>query len=70
MYTEQDLQHLEQFFKTVTFPQEIQLTECEKITEVTKFVNASLSTCRANMGVKTFAAAYDRLVTLKDLLSK
>ena len=37
MYTEQALSELEQFFKSVTIPQEIQLTPDQKIVDVEKF---------------------------------
>lgn len=68
MYTEQQLAELEQYFISVTLPAEIRLSQCENIVDVKKFINAELSTCRANMS-KTFEAAYDRLVTLKKILS-
>jgi hypothetical protein len=68
MYTENDINELEQFFKSVTLPKEIQLSQCEKVTDVAKFISSSLATCRANMGQNAFAAAYDRLVKLKELL--
>lgn len=70
MYTENELIELEQYFKSVTLPKEIQLSQCEKVIDVTKFINSSLASCRANAGVKAFEAAYDRLVKLKELLQK
>jgi hypothetical protein len=68
MYTEKDINELEQFFKSVTLPQEIQLTKSEKVIDVKLFVKTSLSVCRSNQGQKAFTAAYDRLVKLKELL--
>ena len=70
MYTENDLAELEQYFKSASLPKGIQLSQCEKVTDVTRFINNTLASCRANMGVKAFEAAYDRLVTLKELLQK
>ena len=68
MYTESQLNELEQFFKSATLPKEIQLSQCEKVTDVKKFINTSLANCRAGKGLKTFEAAYDRLMKLKELL--
>lgn len=70
MYTEKELIELEQYFKTASLPKEIQLTQCEKVIDVKKFINTSLANCRAGMGLRTFEAAYDRLVKLKELLDK
>ena len=70
MYTEKELIELEQFFNSTSLPKEVQLTQCELITDVSLFIKTSLDICRANMGQKTFEAAYDRLVKLKELLQK
>ena len=68
MYTDKEINELEQFFKSAALPEEIQLTRCEKVVDVSEFIKTSLSVCRANMGQKTFEAAYDRLVKLKEVL--
>jgi hypothetical protein len=68
MYTENELIELEQYFKSVTLPAEIRLSQCENIIDVKKFITTSLANCRAGMGLKTFEAAYDRLMKLKELL--
>lgn len=70
MYTEKELIELDQYFKSTPLPQDIQLSQCEKVTDVLLFTKTSLDICRANMGQKTFEAAYDRLVKLKELLQK
>lgn len=70
MYTPEQLNELEQYFKTVTLPAEIQLSQCEKIFDVPKFVKTQLNTLRSSEGAKVFTSYYDRLVKLKELLEK
>ncbi len=65
MYTEKDLQELEQFFNTAKFPDEIHITKDQKIIDVIKFIRGHLAFARANIGKNTFASFYDRLVLLK-----
>jgi hypothetical protein len=70
MYTKEQIDELEQYFKSVSLPEDIRLSRCEMVIDVPKFINSSLASCRANMGVKIFESAYDRLITLKELLQK
>jgi hypothetical protein len=70
MYTEKDINELEQFFKTVSLPKELQLTPDQKITDVKKFYENHLAAVRANIGKNTFNSFYDRLVKMKELLQK
>jgi len=68
MYTEKELNELEQFFKSTTLPKEIQLTRDQRVSDVKKFIDSHLQVCRGNLNNKAFQSFYDRLVKLKDLL--
>ena len=70
MYTEQELNELEQFFKSATLPHQIELIPSQKIIDVSKFIDSHLAAARNNIGKNTFSAFYDRLVMLKTLIQK
>jgi hypothetical protein len=65
MYTEKDLQELEQFLNAAVFPEEIQLTKDQKIIDVPLFIKGHLAFAKDNIGKSIFASFYDRLVLLK-----
>nr|WP_165758800.1 hypothetical protein [Niastella yeongjuensis] len=50
-------------------PAQIQLSQSEHIADVKKFKDAHLIACRSNIGNNTFSAFFNRLVTLKKILS-
>jgi hypothetical protein len=66
MYTEKDLQELEQFFKGKDLPKEVEVVQSQKVVDVKKFIAGHLACARANVGKPTFASFYDRLVKLKE----
>jgi hypothetical protein len=68
MYTEQNLNELQQFFDTVKLPAQIQLTKDQKIIDVEKFVKGHMDCARSNIGKNAFLSFYNRLVGLKELL--
>jgi hypothetical protein len=56
--------------KNVELPEEIELTQSQKITNVKKFIAGHLAVVRANMNKNTFSSFYERLIKLKDHLQK
>ncbi|WP_207515997.1 DUF6965 family protein [Longitalea luteola] len=68
MYSEKELNDLEQFFGTVELPEEIEVMQAQKVIDVQKFIKNHLACARANIGKNTFSSFYERLVKLKELL--
>ncbi|MQY78045.1 MAG: hypothetical protein GH151_02450 [Bacteroidetes bacterium] len=67
---EQDITELEQFFKTVTLPNNpVRLSKCEVITDINKFIDSHIEVCKAQNGKPTYKSYFDRLVALKEILT-
>jgi hypothetical protein len=65
------ISELENFFSGKRYNySRIKLTECEVITDTQKFVNSHLPIVRANNGNKTYLPYLNRLIQLKNELSK
>ena len=65
-----NIAELEDFFKTATLPRNpVKLNGCEVITNVAKFLNTHISIVKAHNGNSAYQPYYERLVTLKELIS-
>lgn len=65
------IQNLEEYFSTNTLPTEpIKLNAWETITDVTKFVSGHIETVKSNNGNSTFTPHLNRLIELRQILSK
>jgi len=66
---DQTIAELEQFFKTVTLPnQPIKLNQYSTITDISKFITSHLAAIKANNGNRTFLPYLKRLQELKPYL--
>jgi hypothetical protein len=69
-YGDQELQELEEFFKSATLPDSIELFASTVITNVPAFVHSHMQIAKAKKGVMLFEPFYDRLVLLKEKLTE
>jgi hypothetical protein len=71
MYTENELNEFEQFFKSIpdsVLPTEIEVVKAQKVVDVKRFYENHLAAARANLNNLTFSAFHARLGKLRDLL--
>lgn len=62
---------LEEFFLNCSLPSApIQLSECEIIVDVLKFLDCEMTTLWTNSGNTTFMTAFNRLVKFKNIIQK
>lgn len=66
----EQIESLEAFFKKVDLSGSIKLNGHTVVTDMQKMVDTHLSFLKNNLNNETFKPYYDRLITLKKLLSK
>jgi len=69
-YADKEIQELEEFYKTASLPDSIELFHSTVITDVKAFVHSHLQIMKMRQGVPVFEGFYDRLVLLKEKLSQ
>lgn len=69
-YADKEIQELEEFYKTVTLPDSIELFHSTVIKDTKAFVHSHLQIIKLRQGVPVFEGFYDRLVHLKEKLSE
>lgn len=69
-YADKDIQEMEEFFKTTDLPDTIELSAGSVITNVPAFVFSHLQIIKLRKGVGIFEVFYDRLLAVKEKLSK
>lgn len=65
-----EIEELQQFFKSIKLPERIKLDQCSTITDVPLFVETHLSILRAQNGHQRYLPYKERLVLLRSLLNK
>lgn len=66
---EQEINELEQFFKTIALPtQPVKLNQCSTIKDVSKFIESHFTYVKANNGNRTYLPYLYRLRELKQIL--
>ena len=59
------LDRLEKELKEMTFPEQVRISKCEVVTNVTQMIDSHVKTLRGNPGNKLFMPYYDRLILLR-----
>jgi predicted DNA binding CopG/RHH family protein len=67
-YTIEDLNKLESYFKSIALPNEIQLKQGERITNVNLFILSHLKRCKEQIRAASGLPFYERLNQLKNIL--
>lgn len=66
-----DIAELENYYSNATLPTEpIQLNQCSRILDISKFIKSNLQMIKANNGNRTFLPYFNRLQDLKQILIK
>jgi hypothetical protein len=66
----EEISELECFFNTVPLPaQPIQVNQCTRIIDISKFINATLATVKANNGKRVYLTYIEQLQELKQYIS-
>ena len=69
MNWDQQIQELEEYFKSITIPESaIKLDSCTTISDCNKFINSHLATIKRNNGNMTYLPYLERLIKLRTLL--
>jgi hypothetical protein len=63
-----EIEEMEQFFKSIKLPEMIKLDQCSKITDVPLFVESHLSVLKAQNGNRRYMPYLDRLNEMKTIL--
>jgi len=59
------LARLEKELKQMTFPEQVQISKCEVVTNVPQMIDSHVKVLKANTGNRLFMPYYDRLILLR-----